>query len=82
MAIVMTTGTLSNDTNTTGCQINLSGNADFRNSNQDTSTSCGTGLGLTLATAETYAFKFYHGDCNRIFHVATAAGSYGVMEVY
>jgi hypothetical protein len=92
MGIVHTTGTLDASTGSTGTQLTLTGQAKWiylavsaqtyvffaGNTN---STGTGTGLGLTIATGDTYVFQFHPGDAKYLYHVATAANPYSIMEV-
>ncbi len=93
MAIVHTTGTLDASTGSTGTMLTLGGNAEwvyFSVSAQTyawfagttASTGTGTGLGMTIATGDTYVFRFPFGDAKYLFHVATAANPYSIMEVF
>ena len=92
MGIVHTTGTLDASTASTGTQLALTGQAKwiylavsaqtyaFFAGNTD-STGTGTGLGMTIATGDTYVFQFHPGDAKFMYHVATAAEPYSIMEV-
>lgn len=93
MAIVHTTGTLNASTASTGTRLTLSGNARWIYlavsaqtyawfAGGATSTGTGTGLGMTIATGDTYVFQFHPGDAKYLWHVATAAEPYSIMEVF
>jgi len=93
MAIYNTSGVMSNSTAATGCQVSLTGKAQWiylsmhARGNcffaKDTaSTGTGTGIGLCIATGDTYVFQVQPGEAKYWFHVATAAESYYIMEVF
>jgi hypothetical protein len=93
MAIINTTGTLCASTATTGCQIPLSGKAQWVYlsvyaqtyglfAQSTASSGSGTGIGLAFATGDTYVFQFQPGEAKYWYHVATAASEFHLMEVF
>jgi len=93
MAIVNTSGTLTNATNSTAAQIALTGQAQWlyfsafarahiKICGSTASSGVSTALGLAIATGDTYVFQFQPGEAKYLYQVGTAAEPFSIMEVW
>lgn len=94
MAISVLNGTMSNATNSTACQIALGGKARWIYLTVNAraagcfatagtgSTGVSTAGMFNFATGLVHIFQFMPGEAKVWNHVATAANTYGILEVY
>jgi hypothetical protein len=93
MAIVNTSGTMSAATNSTACQVALTGKAQYIYlsvwdraygwfSKTTNSTGITTAGGLSYSTYQIYAFEFMPGEAKYWYHVATAGSAYFITESF
>lgn len=92
MAIINTSGLLTTATGSTNTQTALSGQGQYLYlsvqaktfgffSQTTGSTGTGENLGLNFASGENYVFQFQPGEAKYWYHVSSATGAYGIMEV-